>query len=221
MITISNLSASYHSDKELVPAITDISCSIDTGTTCAVIGPSGSGKSTFLRCIAGLQKNGYSGKITVNGEAVDPSEINIGFMPQRFGLLPWKTVKENIELGCRLMNGLVLEPEHSFSFNGTCGPYNGQTGYKVARNISSSGYGTGGGVCQLSTTLYNAALEIPIQVTDWAVHSISGVKYIPVAYDACVGRYSDFCFRNTLPYALRLEAETQGGVLTVRIYRQE
>ena len=129
--------------------------------------------------------------------------------------------RENIELGCRLMNGLVLEPEHSFSFNGTCGPYNGQTGYKVARNISSSGYGTGGGVCQLSTTLYNAALEIPIQVTDWAVHSISGVKYIPVAYDACVGRYSDFCFRNTLAYALRLEAETQGGALTVRIYRQE
>jgi len=104
MITISNLSASYHSDKELVPAITDISCSIDTGTTCAVIGPSGSGKSTFLRCIAGLQKNGYSGKITFNGKTVDPREINIGFMPQRFGLLPWKTVKENIELGCKIKN---------------------------------------------------------------------------------------------------------------------
>ena len=104
MITISNLSASYQSDEGLIPAITDISCGIDKGTTCAVIGPSGSGKSTFLRCIAGLQKNGYNGKITVNGEAVNPREINIGFMPQRFGLLPWKTVKENIELGCKIKN---------------------------------------------------------------------------------------------------------------------
>lgn len=125
--------------------------------------------------------------------------------------------RHNIELGCRLLSGKIIAPGDSFSFNEVCGPYNKKTGYVTARNVSSSGYGTGGGVCQLSTTLYNALLQIPVQITDWAVHSISGVKYIPVAYDACVGNYSDMCFRNTLPYAVRLQADTQGGALTVLI----
>lgn len=127
----------------------------------------------------------------------------------------------NIELGCRLLAGRVIAPGESFSFNEVCGPYNKKTGYVTARNVSASGYGTGGGVCQLSTTLYNALLQIPVQITDWAVHSISGVRYIPVAYDACVGNYSDLCFMNTLPYAVRLLADAQDGALTVLIERAE
>ena len=129
--------------------------------------------------------------------------------------------RHNIELGCRLLSGRVVAPGESFSFNDVCGPYSKKTGYVTARNVSASGYGTGGGVCQLSTTLYNALLQIPVQITDWAVHTISGVKYIPVAYDACVGRYSDLCFMNTLPYAIRLRAVSQGGALTVLIARAE
>ena len=73
----------------------------------------------------------------------------------------------------------------------------------------------------MSTTLYNALLGIPVRVTEWEVHSVKGVKYVPVAFDACVGLYSDLCFLNTLPYALRLEAEAQSGALTVQIYRQD
>ena len=129
--------------------------------------------------------------------------------------------RHNIELGCRLLSGRVVAPGESFSFNDVCGPYSKKTGYVTARNVSASGYGTGGGVCQLSTTLYNALLQLPVQITDWAVHTISGVKYIPVAYDACVGRYSDLCFMNTLPYAIRLRAVPQGGALTVLITRAE
>ena len=143
------------------------------------------------------------------------------FYNERYGAPLARERQENIALGCRLIDGITLGPEEAFSFNAACGPYHQKTGYLVARNISSSGYGRGGGVCQLSTTLYNALLEIPIRITDWEVHSISGVRYIPVAYDACVGKYSDLCFLNTLPYAIRLEAEPQGGALTVILRRAE
>ena len=141
------------------------------------------------------------------------------FYNDAYGAPLAKERQDNIELGCGFLSGLTVVPGESFSFNEVCGPYGQQNGYKVARNVSASGYGSGGGVCQLSTTLYNALLEIPVQITDWAVHSISGVRYIPVSYDACVGRYSDLCFQNTLPYPLRIEAMTQGGALTVLIRR--
>ena len=140
---------------------------------------------------------------------------------EKYGAPLARERQENIELACRLMNGHVIEAGEGFSFNAVCGPYVKRTGYKVAKNISKSGTGTGGGVCQVSTTLYNALLGIPVRVTEWEVHSVKGVKYVPVAFDACVGLYSDLCFLNTLPYALRLEAEAQSGALTVQIYRQD
>ena len=156
----------------------------------------------------------------VSWDTAEKGEIIAGFTTfynDTFGAPLAKERRYNIELGCNLLSGRVIAPGESFSFNDVCGPYNSQTGYVTARNVSASGYGTGGGVCQLSTTLYNALLQLPVPITDWAVHSISGVKYIPVAFDACVGRYSDLCFRNTLPYAIRVQADTQGGALTVLI----
>lgn len=101
MINVSELSVSYQADDTQISALEDISVSIKKGITCAIIGPSGSGKSTFLRCIAGLQKD-YRGSISLEGSPIDVHDVSIGFMPQRYGLLPWKTVRDNIELGCRL-----------------------------------------------------------------------------------------------------------------------
>ncbi len=143
------------------------------------------------------------------------------FYNDRYGAPLARERQLNIQIGCDLINGLVLAPGDGFSFNAVCGPYGRDKGYVVAPNISKEGVGSGGGVCQVSTTLYNALLEIPVQITDWAVHTISGVRYIPVAFDACVGRYSDLCFENTLPYAIRLEAATQQGALTVFVRRAE
>ena len=125
----------------------------------------------------------------------------------------------NIAYGCSLTDGIVLNPGDSYSFNAICGPYTINNGYKNAKNISASGTGPGGGVCQLSTTLYNALLEVPVQITDWAVHSSSGVRYVPVSYDACVGNYTDLCFTNSLPYPIEIRAMPQDGALTVLIFR--
>ena len=125
----------------------------------------------------------------------------------------------NIQLGCSRIQGTVLEPGQPFSFNALCGPYTMSNGYQMAPNISNDGKGYGGGVCQVTTTLYNAVLGLPLQVEDWATHRKQGVFYVPISLDAAVGTYSDFIFTNSLPYPILLWAEAQNGAVTTLIYR--
>lgn len=51
----------------------------------------------------------------------------------------------------------------------------------------------------MTTTLYNAALTLPLQIEEWALHSKQGAVYVPQFFDAAVGSYSDFTFVNLLP----------------------
>lgn len=125
----------------------------------------------------------------------------------------------NIELAASWLDGMVIPPREDFSFNRVCAPYVKSKGYDIAPIIGGSGKGYGGGVCQLSTTLYNAALGLPLKIDQWEVHSKRGVDYVPRHFDATVGLYSDLAFTNMLPYAIRLEVRPQGGALTVLIYR--
>ena len=127
--------------------------------------------------------------------------------------------QHNIALGCERIDGHVVEVGESFSFNELCAPYKQSNGYLVAKNISHVGKGPGGGVCQVSTTLYNALLGLPLKITRWAAHRKRGVQYIPRSFDAAVGTYTDLCFENTLPYAVRLTALPQDGAVTVLISR--
>lgn len=98
-IDVQGLSVSYGDGNP--PALDHISLSVGAGTVCAVIGPSGCGKSTLLRVIAGLQKP-TAGDVLIGGSPVNPKAQKIGFVPQNYGLLPWRTVEENILLGCRI-----------------------------------------------------------------------------------------------------------------------
>ena len=80
--------------------------------------------------------------------------------------------------------------------------------------------GYGGGICQVSTTLYNAILQIPIGVIKAQVHSSYGISYVPLDMDAAVGKGNiDLRLQNTLPYDVRFALQAVGGVLTVRVYR--
>jgi hypothetical protein len=127
----------------------------------------------------------------------------------------------NINLAARRIEAATIQNQESFSFNRFCGPYKKSNGYLMAPNISSDGKGYGGGVCQLSTTLYNAALGLPLQIDRWKVHRERGVAYIPQYFDAAVGSYSDLAFTNLLPYAISLEVLTQNGALTVLVRRAD
>nr|WP_236639327.1 ABC transporter ATP-binding protein [Pelosinus sp. UFO1] len=79
----------------------NINMELSAGETCAIIGPSGCGKSTLLKVLAGIITK-FDGTVEINGQPVKPKEQKIGFIPQNYGLLPWKNVLENISLGVKI-----------------------------------------------------------------------------------------------------------------------
>lgn len=101
MIEIENVSVTYQSRRERYTALQDVNLCLPEGGICAIIGPSGCGKSTLLKTLAGIITE-YEGKISFGGKKISPVEQNIGFIPQNYGLLPWKNVYENICLGVKL-----------------------------------------------------------------------------------------------------------------------
>ena len=101
MIEIRELSVDYPTEDGKENAIANVSLTVPKGTVCAVIGPSGCGKSTMLKAAAGILKPS-AGEILLEGNPLSPKHQCIGFMPQNYGLLPWRTVEENIHLGSRI-----------------------------------------------------------------------------------------------------------------------
>ncbi len=79
----------------------DISFSIENGKSLSIIGPSGCGKTTILYMIAGLIPPS-SGKISLNGKEIKGPDSGTSFILQDYGLLPWKTVNENVSLGMKI-----------------------------------------------------------------------------------------------------------------------
>ena len=157
-------------------------------------------------------------------QTAEPGEAIAGFTTyynEKTGSPLHKPRQHNIALGCERIDGQTVRPGEEFSFNALCAPYKLSNGYQVAKNISHDGKGPGGGVCQVSTTLYNALLGLPVQITAWAAHRPSGVYYIPRSFDSAVGSTTDLAFRNDLPYPVRISALPQDGALTVMIFRAD
>lgn len=95
MLEIKNVDVYY--DKNQSEVLREINLQIETGEIYAIIGPSGCGKSTLLKAISGLTP--YSkGEILLNKEKLSAKHHTIGLIPQNYGLLPWKTVFDNILL---------------------------------------------------------------------------------------------------------------------------
>lgn len=98
MIEIKNLTFFYEAGK---PIFEDFSFSISKGESLSVLGPSGCGKSTFLYLLSGLLRP-QKGEILIDGERLVRPRERTGLILQDYGLLPWKTIKENVELGLKL-----------------------------------------------------------------------------------------------------------------------
>ncbi|MBC8062903.1 MAG: ABC transporter ATP-binding protein [Clostridiaceae bacterium] len=101
MLKITELSVNYKSKKKLIKALGPININIAAGEIYALIGPSGCGKSSLLHVLSGVIKD-YQGQILMKGEKLNPKLHNIGFIPQNFGLLPWKNVKKNCILALKI-----------------------------------------------------------------------------------------------------------------------
>ena len=113
MLCFQGISVDYGTGADTVHALADASLCVERGTVLALIGTSGSGKSTLLRVGAGLLRP-MAGMATSDGVPVDPRAMRIGFLPQNYGLLAWKTVRENILLGVQIKGEWRAERRKAF-----------------------------------------------------------------------------------------------------------
>ena len=99
MIEIENLKINYENET----ALKSIDLAIEKNASCAVIGPSGCGKTTLIYALAGLIKPD-SGLVEISGEKLTEIREDTGVILQDYGLLPWKSVAENVALGLKIRN---------------------------------------------------------------------------------------------------------------------
>lgn len=125
----------------------------------------------------------------------------------------------NIDIACEKINRTILEPGETFSFNKVVGERTAKSGFKEAL-IYTGGevdYGLGGGICQISSTLYNAVLKANLDIVERKNHSMT-VSYLPVGQDASVSYGSvDFKFTNSRSYPIKIVATANTGVITISI----
>ena len=126
----------------------------------------------------------------------------------------------NLVLACQKLNGKVIMPGQTFSYNETLGPRTAAAGYKNAK-IYESGQvvdGLGGGICQISSTLYNAALMSDMEIVERRNHKFV-TSYVKAGRDATVVYGStDFRFKNTRTYPVKIIASAKSGIATVSIF---
>ena len=97
-IDVSNVSISFEENKEQHTILDDVSLQVEKGEFICLLGPSGCGKSTLLNAVAGFLKPS-SGQIKIDGQTVEKPSMKYVTIFQNYGLLPWRTVQKNVELG--------------------------------------------------------------------------------------------------------------------------
>lgn len=130
---------------------------------------------------------------------------------------------ENLRVGCVNIDGTVIAPGEVFSMNVGLGPQTYANGYKDA-GVYVNGkveQGVAGGVCQVTSTLYNAVILAELEVVERYPHSMT-VGYVPLGRDAAVaGDYKDLKFRNDTEYPVYLEAYARDGKVVCNLYGHE
>lgn len=127
----------------------------------------------------------------------------------------------NIALAASRINGVVIQPGEDFSFNQTILPRTAANGYVEANVIVNKRYvlGTGGGICQVSSTLYAAMLTAGLPATERHPHSLD-VGYIPAGMDATIsGNTLDLKFTNIFAEPIQIQAAADQGTLTISLYK--
>ncbi len=128
----------------------------------------------------------------------------------------------NILLACQKISGIKLSAEEEFSFNKTTGRKTAKNGYKSAPILvdGEKSYGIGGGVCQVSTTIYMAAKSGGFEITEHHNHSES-VAYAPEGMDATVVYgFKDFRFRNNTENDIYIYTWVENGKVYTKIIKK-
>lgn len=125
----------------------------------------------------------------------------------------------NIEVAAGQINEILLFPGQTFSFNEKTGKRDESKGYQTAPVIINNKMedGLGGGVCQVSTTLYNAIIRCNLKSVSRRNHSLAPA-YVKPGFDATVSESIDYKFKNTLNYPIFITSSAGGGKITFNIY---
>ena len=125
----------------------------------------------------------------------------------------------NVQKAATSINGKILMPGEEFSYNEAIGNPSAANGYKMASVFQNgkTAEGVGGGVCQVSSTLYNAVLYADLEVTERKNHSLT-VGYVPNGQDATVSYgVLDFKFKNNTDYPVKIVTSSENRKLIVSI----
>ena len=157
------------------------------------------------RSLEDIQAMGINGKISAYSTKFDASQAGRTY---------------NIKVAAAALNGQLIAPGEEFSFNRVVGPRSSEAGYKNANVIINNELvpGLGGGVCQVSSTLYNAVLLANLKVTDRSNHSLP-IGYVPIGRDATVSYGAiDFRFVNNSQSYIYLKTIVYGNNLTIKLF---
>ena len=125
----------------------------------------------------------------------------------------------NLKLACQAINDTILMPGDTFSFNDCLGERTSEKGYKPAGTYVGNKLvdTVGGGICQISSTLYNCALIADLEIVTRYNHG-QPVTYVDYGLDATVSwGYPDFQFKNSTNFPVQLKAEVSGGYVKMEI----
>ncbi|MDU5111559.1 MAG: VanW family protein, partial [Clostridium sp.] len=127
---------------------------------------------------------------------------------------------KNMEIAADIVNGTILMPGDEFSYNGLIGDTTPEKGYEKANTYVGNEIvpDYGGGICQVSTTLYRAVMNANIRSTERMNHSLT-VSYSDPGLDATVANpYIDYKFVNTYDFPVYIQGSVSGGVVNFTLY---
>lgn len=130
----------------------------------------------------------------------------------------------NLRIASKAINGTILQPGETFNFNNVVGKRTEAKGYKSAHVFAGSNevvMGTGGGVCQVASTMFNATLLGNLQIVERHQHS-QRVSYVPLGRDAAIYWGSEnYRFKNNTKYAIKIKMTVKDGKITCSMYTSE
>ncbi|MDP4144409.1 MAG: VanW family protein [Bacillota bacterium] len=173
-----------------------------------------------IRTDTNVQANAETTKAAVTKEKLQGVNTLIASFDTDYASISGPERMNNIQLATKAINGTLVMPGDSFSFNDVVGQRTAAKGYQAAPVIIGNKVdsGLGGGICQVSTSLYNAMLRTGVKATERSHHTLPS-HYVTVGLDATVDYGNlDYKFKNTLNFPIYIEGLTQNGHVTFNIY---
>ena len=126
----------------------------------------------------------------------------------------------NLRLASKAIDGTVIQPGQTFSFNKVVGKRTKSRGYKEAYVFSGSGtvMGVGGGICQVASTMFNTALLANVSIVERHQHS-QRVTYVPLGRDAAIMWGSqNFRWKNNTGMPIKIKMSVKDGTISCKFY---